>query len=716
MFRVAPLAIFLFLGFYPPPILGELPATRLFTIQPAGAKAGASLDISIAGKDLDSATQLKFSHSGIVADFKSTNLFNVKIDTNVPPGFYDAIVIGKYGSSNPRTFAVGLANELAKTNGIHSFTNAQMITVGSTINGHTDANEIDYFKFNARKGECIVIECEAAEIDSRLEPIFALRDSNGHELARSRSSRGLSFTAQDDGAFYAGLHDALYQGGTEFFYRFSIGIFPQIQSMQPVSTESSDKTKFRILGHNLPGAAKGTNHIDTLEVSLSRTNPAVRKARFAIPAGAGLDLYEYRAQSEYGISKPFLFIFPNQPLISADQTNQATTTAHLISPPCEIAGEFDRNRKSSWFTFEAKKGDIWWFELFSDRLGSASDPLLLVQRIVKSEKPADVLELNDGDENLGGIELNTKSRDPHGRFEAKENGTYKIEIKDLFTRNRESAPALYRLSIHRPQPDFQLVTIPSSLALPQKDSKEIAVMTPNLRRNSSVSVKVVALRWDGFNGPIDFSWEGLPKGVSASPASIDEGKSALTLLLHANDTVETVSSPVKLIGTAEISGAKISHQSVAATLVWTTADFANERIFSRECVAHWVSTIAEAEPIHLFPFPEKTWEGTSTGKVSIALVIDRAPEFKMDKFAVTPIGTPALENMKEFEIAATVTNTVFEIDLAQQKLAPGNYQFALRGFARGKRVKPPGPDPEYTVYSDPINLKVSAPPATAQAK
>ncbi|MDB6040784.1 MAG: peptidase domain protein, partial [Verrucomicrobiales bacterium] len=596
------------------------------------------------------------------------------------------------------------------------FPNAKMIAFGSTVNGHTDANEIDYFKFYAHKGDCIVIECEAGEIDSRLEPIFALRDSSGHELARSRSSRGLSFTLPDDEVFYAGLHDALYQGGPEFFYRFSIGVLPQIHSMRPISIESNDITKFRIIGHNLPGSEKGTDGFDTIEVSLSRTNSAVNKARFAIPAGAGLDLYEYRAQNEHGVSKPFPFAFPNQPLIAADQTNQVAITAQVIAPPCEIAGEFDRNRRSSWFTFEAKKGDTWWFELISQRLGSASDPLLVVQQVGKSDEPADVLELNDADENFGGIELNTKSRDPHGRFEAKANGTYRIEIKDLFTRNRESAPALYRLSIHRPQPDFRLVTIPSSLALPQKDSKEIAVVTTNLRRKSTVSVKVIALRQDGFNGPIDLSWEGLPKGVRSSIGRIDEGKSGIAVLLHGDESIENASSPVKLLGSAEISGTKTSHQAVAATLVWTTADFANERIFSRECSANMVSTIAETEPIHIFPLPEKTWEGTSTGKVSIALMIDRAPEFKMDTFAVTPIGTPALENMKEFEIAGTVTNTVFDIDLAQQKLAPGNYQFALRGFARGKRAKPPGPDPEYTVYSDPISLKVSAPPTTAQAK
>jgi hypothetical protein len=151
-------------------------------------------------------------------------------------------------------------------------------------------------------------------------------------------------------------------------------------------------------------------------------------------------------------------------------------------------------------------------------------------------------------------------------------------------------------------------------------------------------------------------------------------------------------------------------------MIWTTPDFSSERIFSRECAANELSTIAETEPIRIASHPEKTWESSSSGRASISLLIDRSAEFKMDTFTVTPIGVPALENMKEFEIAATATNVVFEVDLAQQKLAPGTYQFALRGFARGKRIKPPGPDPEYTVCSDPIILKVSAPSPSSPAK
>ena len=41
---------------------------------------------------------------------------------------------------------------------------------------------------------------------------------------------------------------------------------------------------------------------------------------------------------------------------------------------------------SDWFTFEAKKGDAYWIEVISQRLGLVTDPFVLVQRVTKNEK------------------------------------------------------------------------------------------------------------------------------------------------------------------------------------------------------------------------------------------------------------------------------------------------------------------------------------------
>ena len=698
----------------------ELPASRLSTVAPAGGKVGTTFEVGMTGSDLEGAIQMRFSNPDISAASKSTNLFTIKIGTNVPPGIYDVWMIGKFGASNPRSFAVGVLNEVAKTNEIHTVERAQTIPLETTVNGHTDANAIDYFKFVAHRGQCVIVACEASELDSKLEPALTLRDATGRELVRNREGARLNYPISADGAFTLSLHDVIYRGGPEYFYRLSIGTFPQIDSMLPIGGASDDKTKFVVRGHNLPSGkemeASDKSKFEQLEVELSRTDPAVKNAISRIPATMGLNIFEYRLQNDRGLSEPACFTFPMRPLGVIDWTNHTADSAQKVCPPCEIAGEFDPDRKSSWFTFDAKKGDTWWIELLSQRLGWSSDPLLVVQHVSTNGTAADVLELNDSDENFGGPAFNTKHRDSSGRFEAKEEGTYRIQVKDLFTHHKGSLPVTYSLRLRKPFPDFQLVAMPGQPAPPVKDSKAVTIATTLLRRDATIPVRVFAFRRDGFDGPIGISLEGLSKGVTASEARIETGKNAGVVLLHADDSVETESSPAIIRGTADIAGAKVIREARAATLLWSANDYTTESVPSRKCANYLVSTASEIEPIRIHTAEPKTFEAISTNKVSIPLIIDRPGEFSIANFTVTPIGAPGLESAKEFEIGASATNSIYELDLAQQKLAPGNYVFALHGFAKGKRTKPSAADLEFTVYSEPINLKVTAPTTNAPAK
>src|SRR6185436_20602190 len=88
------------------------------------------------------------------------------------------------------------------------------------------------------------------------------------------------------------------------------------------------------------------------------------------------------------------------------------------------------------FAFEARKGDVFWIEVFSQRLGLPTDPNLVIQRVTKNDKGTeqteDVAEVYDNDTNIGEREFNTASRDPVTRFEAKENGTYRVMVRDGF--------------------------------------------------------------------------------------------------------------------------------------------------------------------------------------------------------------------------------------------------------------------------------------------
>ena len=56
--------------------------------------------------------------------------------------------------------------------------------------------------------------------------------------------------------------------------------------------------------------------------------------------------------------------------------------------------------------FEARKGDVFWIEIWSERLGFPSDAFAVMQRVDHdgsgAEKLEDVQEFTDQDTNLGG--------------------------------------------------------------------------------------------------------------------------------------------------------------------------------------------------------------------------------------------------------------------------------------------------------------------------
>jgi hypothetical protein len=124
-------------------------------------------------------------------------------------------------------------------------------------------------------------------------------------------------------------------------------------------------------------------------------------------------------------------------------------------------------------------------------------------------------------------------------FEAPADGDYVVHLKDV--RGLEGKNFAYRLSIQNAEPDFEL---------------SADVMNPNIPRGGAELVTVVANRVRGYEGPIDIRVEGLPAGISASPAEIPAGQD-LTMVrftADANSPVDAAPTPFNIVGHATIGG------------------------------------------------------------------------------------------------------------------------------------------------------------------
>jgi hypothetical protein len=687
-------------------LLAQLPTARLSTILPAGGKLGATVEVIVSGVDLDDATALRFSAPQIsgapktneITGLREENKFIVQIPSNAPLGICEARVVGRFGISNPRAFVIGQWPETPDKSGNNSPEAAAEISLGATLNGQADANAIDYFKFSAGKGQRILIDCAAEEIDSRMQPSLVLCDLAGRELERNRRGGLLDFTAPADGHYVLQVYDFLYRGGAEYFYRLGIGTGPHIDFIFPPSGVPGTTNTYVVYGRNLPGSAPAKDILIhgkaleqlTVEIALpaDAARPGPSPGMLTWPAAAVVEGIEYRLTTPQGISNPILLSLATAPVVTEKNPNDAPQSAQKISLPCEFVGQLYPGGDQDWVTFEAKKGDVYWVEIFSHRLGLPTDPFALIQKVSRNDKGdeqvSDVQELYDSESNIGGIEFKTTTFDPASRFEVKDDGTYRIQVRDLFNRTESNPRHVYRLSLRKPSPDFRLVVLPQGPAATKKDSKEVGRWSALLRRGETVPLKVLALRRDGFDGEIALGGEGFPPGVSAANTRIESGKNSGTLLLTATDAATNWSGVIHVLGKARMGEAEIVREARGGTVSWNVGDYSTEAVQSRLARNFALAVCGEeSAPISVATAENKVWEGTAGGKLKIPMAVTRRGEFN-EGLKLKAAGLAALDSMKELEVDGKSTNVTLEIDLAQNKIPPGQHTFYLQTQSKGK--------------------------------
>ena len=684
----------------------ELPAITLATVMPPSGRSGAKVEVAVTGANLDEADALHFSHPGITAKAMEKK-FAVLIATDVPPGIYDVRVSGKLGVSNPRAFVVGDLPELVETKPNDKPEAAVELPLGSVFNGTVAAAADDHFKFTAKRGQRVIIECAAAEIDSRLSPVLAVFDAQARELATSRRWGLLDFTAPTDAVYSLRLHDLAYAGGPEHFYRLTVATNPHLDFVFPPSGQPGVKSRFTLYGRNLPGgtlanlASIDGKPLEKLETEIDVPGSAqVRGDGLLTPAAAAVEGFSYRLNSAKGVSNPVFISFSGAAVIIEHEPNDQPAQARKITPPCEIAGQFYPAADVDCFTFDAKKGEVWWIEVISNRLNLPTNPFVLVQRDASDLQEAYGAEANPKEKRFSPV-----SNDPATRVEVKEDGAYRVKVRDLFGGARREPRSVYRLSIRKESPDFRL----AAFIEPPPETTNDRAAAPRaafIRGGGTIAIKVFAFRRDNFAGDIELSAEGLPAGVSCVPTKILAGKNEGLLLLTAGEKPERSVGSIRIIGKAKIGETELVHEARGAAVRWPVTDFNIDAVQVRLTRDFTLAVSAvETAVVSISPAEEKLWEVTAGGKLTIPLKIERQVEFA-EPLKLKGFGAPGIETLKEFDIDAKSVTFTATIDLASAKIPAGShtiyFQAQAKGKFRGKAVTT-------AVYSTPIRIAVKAP-------
>ncbi len=277
-------------------------------------------------------------------------------------------------------------------------------SITGTISTPTD---VDYYLFEGKKGQRVVVSCLASSIDSKLQPQIQLYTRAGSPLGFNRDYQGtdalLDATLPADGEYYVRVISFTYTlGGPEYFYRLSISTAPWIDAVFPPMVEPGKETKVTVYGRNLPGGVLDPSAVidgKVLESATVTVKPpadpkAVQRLAFhghVSPRTSGMDGFELVLKNATGSSNPYLLTYATAPIVLDNGANDTADTAQTVKIPCEIAGRIEKLRDRDWYRFEVKKGETYSIEVYGDRLGSTLDMYFTLRQ----EKSKNVQEFDD---------------------------------------------------------------------------------------------------------------------------------------------------------------------------------------------------------------------------------------------------------------------------------------------------------------------------------
>lgn len=712
------------LGVMALPVNGQLPRARLLSLKPLGVRVGSSAQVQARGADLDEPIGLWISHPGIEAQplEERPGVFQVLVDPNTPVGFYEARVVGRYGVSAPRTFVVTrypvVAGEATRTNR----DTPQRIEIGTVVDATMAAETVDHYQFEARAKQKVIIEVVAQSIDSKMRPAISIRQGDAREFINSRIRERIMFVPPEGGLYEVYVSDHVYGGGEDHFYQLRVSTDPEARGVFPPVALTEEEDQYEVLGWNLPQPSKT---IGTLEVATapltSFSAVALDGRRFSRDAPFSADL---RLDGPQWTLPELNHAERTRTLLSAEPTMVEPEELDVveIAIPVAIGGRFFPKKDRDQYEFEARAGSPIWIHMDAERLGEAVNPFGLLEEISGPDdtgRARTIKELYGMEGNVGGESFDTTTSDFHWRFDPPRTGRYRLTVWDLFNSHRDDPGLVYRLTLREPQPRFDLIALPIVANFDNRP-REARQWPLFIRKGGAQSLRVIALREDGYDGSIDLAFLGLPETVTVTGALIPEGQNETIVTLRSDIDGVGWGGRVDLLGKASINGDLVRVKARFGVTLWDVPDTNNEAPQSRLSPHLYLGVSdEEAAPVRVRLATQTVIARVpESPKVEIEAAVERDAGFQAP-LELTIRGPDALKGSQTLSLAPDQETGVLTLDAQQLELKPGRYPLQLHAITTGT-YKAPGTETEserkYAIYTETIELVVEESEVDGQAK
>jgi hypothetical protein len=652
----------------------QLPSPRLDRIIPLGGRAGTTVLVHITGKDLDDVKTLHFDHAGLKAEAADANKFKLTIAAATPSGTYEIRAIGKYGISGSRLFAVshGLT-EVPEVKPNNTVEKAQAIPMNAAVNGISEGNGGNFFRFPVKQGERFSIDCQAFRLDSLLRATVNLLTTDGKLLARSRPYFGridpfLDFTAAADGQYVVGIHDATYLGDLPF--RLIVSNRPQIEQAFPPVVVPGESVELTLFGRNLPGArhAAGSTGagvtLEEMRIPYTAPRDGIERHLFGFINHPPSPAYNTRGHEIWppGIPaalNPVTLVHASAPVTREQEPNDTPEKAQALRLPTVVCGRFDKPDDVDWFSFSAKSGETIAIDLVCERMGRPGDPVVYVM----DESGNEVARFDDHGQNVNA--LTQTNRDPLGTFTAGADGTYRLLVHE---RTRQGGPRyLYALRVGPPDPDFYPVVYHESANEPS---------CPTVRQGGAACYEFCLNRRDGYAGQVTVEAEGLPKGVSCPPIHLGPQTEIASVVFLAAADAPDWAGPVRLKAWGKVGDKRIERE-IGGVQRRFSGD-GNTNTASRVCREICLAVRSKA------PYSLKTSDAKLTvaagGTLETKVTVKRNWSDFKDKIQLTGLNLPPGFEFSSIDLPADQKEVPVKLTVAPEVPA-GLYTVVLRGEA-----------------------------------
>ena len=533
-------------------VAAQLPVTQFRGLYPPVAGVGSTGPVEVLGSGpLEEVERLVFSNPAISANLtagethpitgetqRAFGKFTLSIPADLSPGFYEAWTVGRHGVSYPRTLWIPTRPAITLPQPANDAAPIPTLPTDSVVVDRFVAARVQRYELPLTAGQQVRIIALDTKIDSRALSNLRVLSPSGKLVASARSEgtsgAKVEITATDAGNYRVELRDGIYRGGDEFPYALYV---------EPVDGPRLD-------GTTSPAADKAQ-----LVAALKPANGQLATARElgALPLRRWLT------------SEAAFFALPTPRSEPLD-----------ISLPCCVVGSFSSQATGESFQFSAKKGEVYQLDVASDCLGENSDAALTISKVVAAEGGPTVTRLVEQDDAppTGTAPYRVVRRDPSLRWEAPEDATYRLTVRDQLASTPATAGRKYVLSVRKPQPALDVL---AAWLYPINNQATARPIGNNLLPGGSAAIRVLINRADGLTGPVEIRCEGLPAGIVAPPiwiaADREEGHLIISYPLVADPNAAKPTAgpaPLKIIGKVLNDAQPIEAEATYAALTWET--------------------------------------------------------------------------------------------------------------------------------------------------